>query len=39
MVSDAGINLDIVYVATNSRVVLGSQDVEALKQVLDGFSF
>ena len=38
-VSNAGINLDIVYVATNSRVVLGSEDVEALKQVLDGFSF
>ncbi len=38
-VSNAGINLDIVYVATNSRVVLGSEDTEALKQVLDGFSF
>ena len=34
MVSDAGINLDIVYVATNSRVVLGSHDTDALKQVL-----
>ena len=38
-VSRAGINLDIVYVATNSRVVLGSSDIAALKQVLDGFSF
>ena len=38
-ISSAGINLDIVYVATNSRVVLGSQDTDALKQVLDGFSF
>ena len=38
-VSNAGINLNIVYVATNSRVVLGSEDTEALKQVLDGFSF
>ena len=38
-ISDAGINLDIVYVATNSRVVLGSEDTDALKQVLDGFSF
>ena len=37
-VSDAGVNLDLVYVATNSRVVLGSEDTEALKQVLDGFS-
>ena len=38
-VSGAGINLDLVYVATNSRVVLGSEDIEALKQTLDGFSF
>ena len=37
-VSDAGVNLDLVYVATNSRVVLGSEDTEALKQILDGFS-
>ena len=34
----AGINLDMVYVATNSRVVLGSEDTDALRQVLDGFS-
>ena len=39
MVSDAGINLDLVYVATNSRVVLGAADIESLKRVLDGFSF
>ncbi len=39
MVSDAGINIDIVYVATNSRVVLGADDADTLKQVLDGFSF
>ena len=38
-ISSAGINLDIVYVATNSRVVLGSQDTDALQPVLDGFSF
>ena len=37
-VSQAGINLDMVYVATNSRVVLGSEDTDALKEVLDGFS-
>ena len=37
-VSQAGINLDMVYVATNSRVVLGSEDTDALRQVLDGFS-
>ncbi len=38
-VSNAGINLDLVYIATNSRVVLGSENMEALKDVLDGFSF
>ncbi len=38
-VSAAGINLDIVYVATNSRVVLGSEDIQTLKEVLDGFAF
>ncbi len=37
-VSEAGINIDMVYVATNSRVVLGSEDTDALKQALDGFS-
>ena len=37
-VSQAGINLDMVYVATNSRVVLGSEDTDALRQALDGFS-
>lgn len=38
-VSNAGINLDLVYIATNSRVVLGSPDIDILKQVLDGFTF
>lgn len=38
-VSAAGINLNLVYIATNSRVVLGSRDIEHLKEVLDGFSF
>lgn len=37
-VAKAGINLDLIYVATQSRVVLGSEDAEALKSVLDGFS-
>ena len=37
--ADAKINLDLVYVATNSRVVLGSEDTEALKNVLEDFSF
>lgn len=38
-VSRAGINLDIVYVATNSRVVLGADNTDALKELLDGFAF
>lgn len=37
-IAEAGINLDLVYVATNSRVVVGSEDIDDLKQVLDGFS-
>ncbi|MYJ29876.1 MAG: amino acid-binding protein [Acidimicrobiaceae bacterium] len=37
-VSEAGVNLDLVYVATNSRVVLGSENIETLKEALDGFS-
>jgi len=38
-VAAAGINLDLVYIATNSRVVLGAQDIETLKETLDDFSF
>ena len=38
-VSEAGVNLDLVYVATNSRVVLGSARTSTtLKEALDGFS-
>lgn len=33
-IADAGINLDLVYVATHNRVVLGSQDLDKLKLVL-----
>ena len=36
-VSEAGINLDLVYVATNSRVVLGAEDIESLKTTLERF--
>lgn len=36
-VASSNINLDLLYVATNSRVVLGSQDTKALKDALDGF--
>ena len=30
-VARAGVNLDLVYVATNNRVVFGSDDLDALK--------
>lgn len=33
-VAQAGINLDLVYVATGSRVVFGAKDTEALKAAL-----
>jgi len=33
-IAKAGINLDLVYVATGDRVVFGAQDLEALKKVL-----
>jgi hypothetical protein len=34
-VAKAGVNLDLVYVATRNRVVLGSPDLEGLKAALD----
>jgi hypothetical protein len=34
-VAEAGINLDLLYVATKSRVVFGSPDIEGLRAVLD----
>lgn len=33
-VAEAGINLDLVYVATHNRVVFGSPDTDKLKQLL-----
>ena len=33
-VAKAGINLDLVYVATRTRVVFGAEDLDALKSVL-----
>jgi len=33
-VAEAGVNLDLVYIATGTRVVLGSDDIEALRAVL-----
>jgi hypothetical protein len=35
-VAQAGVNLDLVYVATRNRVVFGSPDIEALRAALDG---
>ena len=32
---DAGVDLDLVYVATRNRVVFGASDISGLKQVLD----
>ena len=32
----AGVNLDLVYVATENRIVFGAEDIEGLKAVLDG---
>ena len=33
-IADAGVNLDLVYVATHNRVVLGSPDIDRLRSVL-----
>lgn len=33
-VAEAGINIDLVYVATRNRVVFGAEDIEGLKAVL-----
>jgi hypothetical protein len=34
LIAGAGVNLDLVYVASGSRVVFGSPDLEGLKAVL-----
>jgi hypothetical protein len=34
-IARAGVNLDLVYVATRNRVVFGSADLAALRRVLD----
>ncbi|HZE67721.1 MAG TPA: ACT domain-containing protein [Sporichthyaceae bacterium] len=33
-IAEAGVNLDLVYVATRDRVVFGSPDLPALKKIL-----
>ncbi len=35
-IAQAGVNVDLVYVATRNRVVFGSSDIEALRAALDG---
>ena len=35
-IARAGVDLDLVYIATRNRVVFGSPDLEALKAALDG---
>ena len=35
-IAKAGVNLDLVYVATGDRLVLGSDDIEALRAAVAG---
>jgi hypothetical protein len=35
-IAKAGINLDLVYVATRNRVVFGAGDIAGLRAVVDG---
>ena len=35
-IAQAGVNLDLVYIATRNRVVFGATDVKALQQALHG---
>jgi hypothetical protein len=35
-IARAGVNLDLVYVATQNRVVFGAADLDALRAALDG---
>jgi hypothetical protein len=35
-IAAAGVNLSLVYVATGSRVVFGSEDLDGLRAALDG---
>ena len=37
-VAKAGVNLELVYIATRNRVVFGSSDLDALRAVLAGSS-
>jgi hypothetical protein len=35
-IAQAGVNLDLVYIATRNRVVFGAPDLDALRTALDG---
>src|SRR5919106_81981 len=35
-IAKAGVNLDLVYIATQNRVVFGSPDLAALREALEG---
>jgi hypothetical protein len=35
-IARAGVDLDLVYVATQNRVVFGARDIDALRAALDG---
>ncbi|HEX2087165.1 MAG TPA: ACT domain-containing protein, partial [Solirubrobacteraceae bacterium] len=35
-IARAGVDLDLVYVATRNRVVFGAPDIDALRAALDG---
>jgi hypothetical protein len=35
-VAAAGVNIDLVYLATNTRLVLGAEDLEGLRRALHG---
>lgn len=35
-ISEAGVNVDLVYLATSTRLVLGSSDIEGLRAALHG---
>ncbi len=37
-VSAAGVNIDVIYVATGSRVVVGSKDADELRSALHGLT-
>jgi hypothetical protein len=34
-IARAGVNLDLIYVATRNRIVFGSEDIDALRAALD----